>query len=97
MKKMFKSLLVASALAAASLTGISASAAGERYVLVAEFWTGEARVCGHRCTQRRGLCDAMLVRADEAQAVATDCFFALLDADALEAVHSLDDDSSGCE
>ena len=34
MKKMFKSLLVASALAAASLTGISASAAGERYVLV---------------------------------------------------------------
>ena len=70
---------------------------GERFVLVAEFWTGEARVCGHRCTQRRGLCDAMLVRADEAQAVATDCFFALLDADALEAVHSLDDDSSGCE
>ena len=74
---------------------------GERFVLVAEFWTGEARVCGHRCTQRRGLCDAMLVRADEAQAVATDCFFALLDADALEAVHSLDGDdspgSSGCE
>ena len=70
---------------------------GERFVLVAEFWTGEARVCGHRCTQRRGLCDAMLVRADEAQAVATDCFFALLDADALEAVHSLDDDSIGCE
>ena len=34
MKKMFKNLLVASALAAASLTGISASAAGERYVLV---------------------------------------------------------------
>ena len=70
---------------------------GERFVLVAEFWTGEARVCGHRCTQRRGLCDAMLIRADAAQAVATDCFFALLDADALEAVHSLDDDSSGCE
>ena len=40
----------------------------------------------------------MLIRADAAQAVATDCFFALLDADALEAVHSLDgDDSSGCE
>ena len=74
---------------------------GERFVLVAEFWTGEARVCGHRCTQRRGLCDAMLIRADAAQAVATDCFFALLDADALEAVHSLDGDdspgSSGCE
>ena len=40
---------------------------------------------------------ASLMGADEAQAVATDCFFALLDADALEAVHSLDDDSSGCE
>ena len=72
---------------------------GERFVLVAEFWTGEARVCGHRCTLRRGFCDRVLLRADEVKTVVTDAFFEFLDADALEALQLLDGDDppESCE
>jgi len=32
---------------------------GERNVLVIEIWSGDNRVCGHRCETRHGVCDAM--------------------------------------
>ena len=38
---------------------------GRRNVLILEFWPGEERACGHRCTRHWGVCDYLRTGAPE--------------------------------
>ena len=69
---------------------------GPRQVLVLEFWSGEPRVCAHRCPQRHGPCREIIHDPIGRQKSFFDStFFDSIDEDVLrEACLALDDDVS---